>query len=185
MSTAVVESAASNDDDDYGIGRERKSCHHYCYPSSLLKCCACEDRRPYNGHGYECYVDGVGYTTTAARDDGYCPICNTKNYKKWMARVQRETARKRNEDEEKLQLCNERAATAEKDRVAASDKAHGCIEYSNGNVYVGDLLNGEPHGSGRLDYCDNDDDILSYQGEWTDGKHEGMGRKEWMDNVWY
>lgn len=60
------------------LRRAQKSCGHYCYPSNLSKCCACEDLRPI-ADGYKCYVDGIGYTLTAAREDGYCPVCNTKS----------------------------------------------------------------------------------------------------------
>jgi hypothetical protein len=165
--------------------RERKSCHHYCYPSNLSKCCACEDLRPVTADGYECYVDGLGYTTTGARDDGYCPICNTKNYDKFMKRVQKEMEIKRLEDEEKNRLETEQAATAETDRAKNSDTTSGRVEYSNGDVYIGQLSNGNPDGKGRMDYADNDNNILFYEGQWTHGKHHGHGYKQWMDNVRY
>jgi len=163
---------------------ERKSCDHYCYPSNLTRCCSCEDLRPL-ADGYECYVDGLGYTTTAERDDGYCPVCNTKNYERWMERIQKETARKKREDDEKQRLETEQAVAAEQDREKNSDKMKGRVAYTNGNVYVGELTNGEPHGSGRMDYADNDDNILYYDGLWANGKHEGPGYKQWMDNVRY
>jgi hypothetical protein len=165
--------------------REVKSCSHYCYPSNLKKCCACEDIRPISDDGYEGYTDGVGWTTTANRDDGYCPVCNTKNYDKWMTRVKEQTERKRSQDEEKKRVEEEERLLTEQDRAKNTDKNHGQIEYSNENVYVGDLSNGEPHGTGRMDYADNDDDILCYEGEWVNGRHQGKGKKVWMDDMWY
>jgi hypothetical protein len=131
------------------------------------------------------YVDGLGYTTTAARDDGYCPVCNTKNYEKWMERVRKETKKKQGEDDERQRLEDERRKVAEVDRLKHTDKASGRVEYTNGHVYVGGLLNGQPQGQGRMDYADNENDILSYEGQWANGKHEGLGKKVWMDDLWY
>ena len=168
------------------IDREIKSCSHYCYPSNLFKCCSCEDIRPISADGtYESYVDGVGYTNSAARDDGYCPVCNTKNYERWMKRVRAETEKKRLEDEERWRIVAAEKIAVERDRAANADRLGGRIEYSSGNVYVGDLLDGEPHGAGRMDYADNNDNILHYEGEWVRGKHEGRGKKVWMDDLWY
>jgi hypothetical protein len=130
-------------------------------------------------------VDGLGYTTTGARDDGYCPVCNTKNYDKFMKRVKKETERKRLEDEEKNRLEMEQAATAEEDRAKNCNTTSGRVEYSNGNVYIGEMSNGHPNGSGRMDYGDNDNNILFYEGQWVHGKHHGHGYKQWMDNVRY
>jgi hypothetical protein len=168
------------------MNRELKACDHFCCPSTLQKCCSCEDLRPISDTGgYDSYVDGQGWTTTAARDDGYCPVCNTKNYDKWMTRVQEETERKRRHDEEKQRIEQEQQLVAEEDRVKNTDKKDGTLAYSNGNVYVGALKDGEPHGLGRMDYADNDDDILHYEGEWVNGKHQGRGKKLWRDNLWY
>jgi hypothetical protein len=167
--------------------REKKSCDHYCYPSSLKKCCSCEDLRPLSLSecGYDTYVDGQGWTTTAARDDGYCPVCNTKNYDKWMTRVRAVEEHKRQQDEQQQLAQKQQLEMEEHDRLVVKNKSHGRVEYSNGNVYHGDLLEGRPHGAGRMDYADNDDDILSYEGEWVEGKHQGKGKKVWMDHVWY
>ena len=182
MSTCAVDSTSESA--SFELDRKLKSCNHYCYPSSLTKFCSCEDLRPITD-GYECYVDGHRYMTTAARDDGYCPVCNTKNYDKWMVRVKTETDRKRREDERKERVEAERMVTAERDRENNSDKESGRVEYSDGNIYVGNLLDGAPHGSGRMDYADNEDNILYYEGEWSHGRHEGKGKKLWMDDLWY
>eukprot|EP00588_Corethron_pennatum_P027964 CAMPEP_0194334358 /NCGR_PEP_ID=MMETSP0171-20130528/65855_1 /TAXON_ID=218684 /ORGANISM="Corethron pennatum, Strain L29A3" /LENGTH=232 /DNA_ID=CAMNT_0039096971 /DNA_START=70 /DNA_END=768 /DNA_ORIENTATION=+ len=167
------------------LRRAQKLCGHYCYPSNLSKCCACEDLRPI-ADGYECYVDGLGYISTAKRDDGYCPVCNTKNYDRWMARVSRETEKKRLEDAERERSETERALAAEKDRQNAVEKTTGRVTYSNGNVYVGDLLDGRPHGVGRMEYfSDSDDTAIYYEGTWAQGKHEGRGKKKYVDDNWY
>jgi hypothetical protein len=194
MSTCPIDDVDSTplDDDHHTeqssthleLSRQRKSCQHYCYPSKLANCCSCEDLRPV-ADGYECYVDGQGYTKTAARDDGYCPVCNTKNYDQWIKRVKKETERKRLEDEERERLEKERRMVAERDREHNRDKESGRVEYSDGNIYIGCLLDGAPHGSGRMDYADNEDNILCYEGDWSHGKHHGKGRKLWMDELWY
>lgn len=166
------------------VSRELKTCGHHCFPSNLKTCCSCEDLRPL-ADGYEAYVDGVGYTMTATRDDAYCPVCNTNNYDKWIERVEEQTRRKQREDDERHRIALEQQMAAEEDRAKNSDKSHGRVKYSSGNVFVGDLLKGEPHGTGRMDYADNDMDIIYYQGEWANGKHQGKGKKVWMDDMWY
>eukprot|EP00549_Striatella_unipunctata_P013345 CAMPEP_0118705190 /NCGR_PEP_ID=MMETSP0800-20121206/19721_1 /TAXON_ID=210618 ORGANISM="Striatella unipunctata, Strain CCMP2910" /NCGR_SAMPLE_ID=MMETSP0800 /ASSEMBLY_ACC=CAM_ASM_000638 /LENGTH=222 /DNA_ID=CAMNT_0006607299 /DNA_START=727 /DNA_END=1395 /DNA_ORIENTATION=+ len=180
--TCTIASASEPGALTYEIQRELKSCNHYCYPSNLSKCCACEDLRPISD-GYETYVDGIGYTTT--RDDGYCPVCNTKNYDRWAKRVKEETERKQKEDEEKQLKQNEENQRAEADRQKHTHKSNGRIEYTNGNIYEGELRDGLPHGFGRMDYADNDDDILYYEGDWVNGQHQGNGTKVWMDDLWY
>lgn len=172
--------------------RELKSCEHYCYPSKLLKCCACEDLRPFSPNGlYERYVDGVGWSTTAARDDGYCPICNTKNYDRWVKKVKAQTEKKQREEEEKKEVEQMKIKLMEEDRKRAMDTSNSQIchnvtfDYTNGNMYRGDMLRGSPHGFGRMEYADNDDDILYYEGEWKHGLHEGFGKKVWMDDMYY
>ena len=129
----------------------------------------------------------MGHTTTAARDDFYCPVCNTKNYDKWMEKVERETKKKREEDEVKGAEEERRRGEEERDRVRASrevEGGEGRVEYSNGDVYEGGLVEGVRHGRGRMDYGDYGD-VLWYDGEWRNGLHEGAGRKEWVDSLWY
>ena len=41
-------------------------------------------------------------------------------------------------------------------------------------------MDGLPHGIGRLDYGDNDDNALYYEGGWVKSKQEGKGKKLWM-----
>ena len=171
--------------------RELKICHHYCYPSKLKKCCSCEDLRPFSPDGfYERYVDGKGWITNATRDDGYCPVCNTKNYDRWMKKVKEQTEKKQREEEEKKEEERKKSKILEEDmkRIDTGDDQicrNVSFEYTNGNRYQGDMVRGKPHGFGRMDYADNDDDILYYEGEWQHGLHEGFGKKIWMDNMWY
>lgn len=153
----------------------------------MAKCCACEDLRPLpsEGEGYEGYVDGIGFTNNAARDDGYSSICNTKNYVRW-ERMQADLERKRVEDKNLERIERERKQAAERDRQNNRDKDEGTVQYSNGDVYVGSLRDGNPHGRGRMDYSDDDenDNALYYDGEWVNGKHEGKGKKMWWNNMW-
>lgn len=167
--------------------KEMKQCGHYCYPSNLPGCCSCSDVRPVEDF-YENYLDGVGFTKTAERDDHYCGVCNTKNYDKWVERVGRELKRKQDEDAAKLAEEMERMRVEEEDREKAqqlNEDEDQRVEYRNGDVYVGRLKDGKRHGYGRMDYGDNEMDMLSYEGMWKDGLHEGMGLKRWMDDMWY
>jgi len=140
------------------IAKEVKSCCHECYPSNLPNCCSCSDFRPISPDGYKRYVDGVGFTTIAERDDGYCPVCNTKNHDKWMARVERETKKKKEEDEARLVEEMAKAKLKDEDTERAKRKGNDGehrVEYLNGDVYVGGLKDGAPHGKGRMEYGDN------------------------------
>ena len=68
------------------LQKEEKKCGHYCYPSTTLNCCACMDMRPHVDK-YPIYIDGRGWADEGLRDDGYCPICNPKNYSVWEERL--------------------------------------------------------------------------------------------------
>ena len=98
--------------------KEKKACGHWCCPATMPLCCACADTRPVlEGDTYPRYRDGSGWTDDGARDDGYCPVCNTKNFDAWQLRVREELAKKAAADDK---------ARAERERVtkaAAEDKA--------------------------------------------------------------
>jgi hypothetical protein len=47
---------------------------------------------------YPKYIDGQGWSDTGSRDDGYCPVCNTKNFDLWLQRLA--TQRHENEIQE-------------------------------------------------------------------------------------
>jgi len=70
------------------LTKEKKKCGHYCYPSTTLNCCACMDlREVLSGDIYPVYIDGRGWANEGSRNDGYCPICNPKNYDAWEKRI--------------------------------------------------------------------------------------------------
>lgn len=66
---------------------------------------------------YPAYVDGVGWVDDGARDDGYCPVCNTKNLVKWEEEVSRR--RDARLAEERIRLAEEEHAK----KIAEDDKA--------------------------------------------------------------
>lgn len=73
---AAVVSTAAPDKNPARPGTVVKRCGHACSPSSLLKCCACMDKRPMRPEGtYPMYKDGVGWMDKATRSAGYCPVC--------------------------------------------------------------------------------------------------------------
>jgi len=46
----------------------------------------------------------------------------------------------------------------------------------NGDVYVGEIVSGKPHGQGTRTYTGN-----KYVGEWKDGRWDGQGTYTWND----
>ena len=84
-------------------------------------CCACADIRPLlEGDVYPCYVDGVGWQNTDARDSGYCPICNPKNYEVWERKILLERERKAVLKEEQAVQMRAALLVMEDDRVRAA-----------------------------------------------------------------
>ena len=76
---------------NFTLPTQVKWCGHDCYPSSTKYCCSCSDQRPMRtGNTYPNYIDGVGWVDNASRDDGYCPICNPKNYEVWQRKIDAE-----------------------------------------------------------------------------------------------
>ena len=180
----------------YTIQREMKSCGHMCYPSNLAGCCACEDIRPVlPGNTYTKYVDGRGYVDEGARDDGYCPVCNDKNYEMWMKKMRKELEEKAAKQlRDKLaQQAGDAAALEDQARAAAN--AASTVQrftYSNGDVYEGHFDSaGERCGWGKMVYADDpnsdrmETSYTTYEGEWLHGKHHGQGTKEWGDGITY
>jgi len=172
---------------------EMKSCGHNCCPSTVSMCCACADIRPVlDGDVYPCYVDGEGWQNTDARDSGYCPVCNPKNYEVWERKIRLERERKVILKEE--QAAQQRAAllVQEDDRQRAA-AITACTQgtsatilvsafsYSNGDSYTGHMSNGHPHGEGVMVYAGGEE----YSGLWQRGKHHGRGVKSWGDGIVY
>jgi hypothetical protein len=77
------------------LERQLKNCGHFCYPSSTLNCCACMDNRPIlDGNLYPVYIDSIGWCNEGARNDGYCPVCNPKNYETWERKIEEQRREK-------------------------------------------------------------------------------------------
>ena len=55
------------------------------------------------------------------------------------------------------------------------------FSYTNGDTYTGTMVNGEPHGEGKMVMADG----TTYEGRWAKGKHSGPGVKIWMDGITY
>lgn len=185
----------------FTLSKEVKQCGHVCYPGPNWGCCACMDTRPVLPENtYPRYCDGLGWVDDGARDDGYCPVCNDKNFDAWERKMRSELAEKavRKQEERRLRLLAAKAAAADKARAAAAAAAAGAaatqnqrLEYSNGDVYEGQLKDGEPSGRGSMQYADEpssdrlENSLVRYQGEWLAGKHHGQGTKDWGDGMVY
>ncbi|WP_141731119.1 MORN repeat-containing protein [Oligoflexus tunisiensis] len=61
-------------------------------------------------------------------------------------------------------------------RLAAAD-----ITYPNGDVYTGELKNGQRHGKGRMKYANG----REYSGEWFEDMRKGYGSQVWKDSPKY
>ena len=53
-----------------------------------------------------------------------------------------------------------------------------------GGLYVGELLNGTPHGQGKQTFGSKDS-CLSYEGNWENGKMKGLGTMVWRNGDRY
>ena len=56
----------------------------------------------------------------------------------------------------------------------------GVIEYAEGHMYIGKVVNNRPHGSGKMDFAGSV--IVSYEGEWRKSKPHGQGVLIWENN---
>lgn len=170
---------------------ELKSCGHNCCPSTVSKCCACADIRPVlEGDVYPCYVDGEGWQNTDARDAGYCPVCNPKNYEVWERKIRLERERKAILKEEQAVQHKAALLVQEDDRMRAAALTACALgnttlvtkfSYSNGDSYSGHMSDGHPHGEGVMVYAGGEE----YTGQWQWGKHHGKGIKHWGDGIVY
>lgn len=165
---------------------QRKDCGHNCWPSTVPKCCWCSDLRPIlDGDVYPCYVDGEGWMNNEARDAGYCPVCNPRNYEIWEKKIEMERIKKaeqRQEQERKLKE-DERVKEEDRSRAASQQVSMRFIDfvYSNGDMYSGEMECGVPHGHGVMNYATGE----VYSGHWLDGRHHGKGNKNWGDGIAY
>lgn len=58
---------------------------------------------------------------------------------------------------------------------------HETIRYDNGDVYVGETLNGKRHGKGKYTYADG----TFYEGEYMNDKRHGKGKYTYADGTFY
>jgi hypothetical protein len=168
------------------LERQRKQCGHDCFPSTTLHRCPCSDLRPHRvGNTYPVYVDGVGWCDTGSRDEGYCPVCNPKNYDVWIEKIEIQHKEKQKQKEQLQKLLEERNIHANEDMLhiysEIGDKK-GKFLYTNGDEYDGDFLSGQRHGYGVMIYA-SDNSI--YDGEWKHNKQDGYGTKNWGDGIAY
>lgn len=61
------------------------------------------------------------------------------------------------------------------------DKVFKEYKYANGNVYVGEMLYGEPNGTGKMNYANGD----VYTGQWQNGRQNGVGKYVFADGLTY
>lgn len=182
------DASSSSDDHEikFSLQRQRKHCGHDCFPSTTQKCCPCSDLRPHReGNTYPVYIDGDGWSDTGSRDEGYCPICNPRNYTEWIQRI-------KIKNEEKTRRRNELALLLEKQNIEANEDMlriyqeignnSGKFTYTNGDQYEGEFVSGQRHGKGVMIYA-ADESI--YEGEWKVNKQEGFGVKNWGDGIVY
>lgn len=110
----------------FTLEKELKACGHYCFPSTTKNCCPCMDLRPHlEGNTYPVYIDGVGWADTGARDDGYCPVCNPKNFDEWNARIEKTRLEKALLKEQQLLDEEKKQRSLEEDRKRAAAVSTG------------------------------------------------------------
>ena len=54
--------------------------------------------------------------------------------------------------------------------------------YANGNVYIGNWVNGKSSGYGEYQHMPNG---IKYKGQWVNDKQQGRGRENWPDGTKY
>ena len=63
---------------DAAIPRLPGQCLHKlptkCQLTAMPTCCACQDKRPHS-YTYSKYIDGIGFSWRATRQERYCPHC--------------------------------------------------------------------------------------------------------------
>jgi len=91
------------------------------------------------------------------------------------------------DDDDDVEEEEEAAASA---RPVAPLYTYGTVSVGGGNVYTGDLRDGQPDGEGKMTYADG----TLYEGTWAGGKRHGSGKMieadgdvslqgEWKDDV--
>ena len=109
----------------------------------------------------------------------------------WEQRQETERLKKLERDAAAAKEQARLAAESEGDRAraaatteAATEAAAGAtrFEYTNGDVYVGEMKDGMKHGQGRLELAE---DGAVYEGAFEHDAACGHGTKEWVDGIKY
>ncbi len=96
----------------------------------------------------------------------------------------REAERKEAErkEAERKEAERKEAERREAERIAAEREKKKALEvttikYPNGDFYEGTVLNGKPHGKGKMTYAKDDAyERVSYEGDWVNGNCHGKGK---------
>jgi hypothetical protein len=166
------------------LSKERKKCDHDCYPSSTLNCCACSDLREYlEDSTYPIYVDGRGWIDEGERNEGYCPVCNPKNYDEWVKKMRIANEAKIANDVLLLMEQETRRNGHHEDRRRAAAEEVSCkkFQYTNGDNYEGKMEDGAKTGLGLLICTDGS----TYEGHFKNDKKSGHGTNDWGDGISY
>ena len=184
--TITSSSSATTTAVQFTLETQVKQCGHLCFPSTTPHCCPCSDIRPHReGNTYPVYVDGEGWCDIGSRDEGYCPVCNPRNYSEWIERIKIKEAEKMKKRQELNLLLEQQNIEANEDMVRIFHEigdGSGKFTYTNGDYYEGDFLAGQRHGKGVMIYASDDS---MYEGEWKCNKQDGYGVKNWGDGIVY
>lgn len=130
---------------------------------------------------YNTYIDGAGWKEIGSRDDGYCPVCNTKNFDAWQKKMAAQLAEKMAQDDalRAQQAASEAQAAADRARAAAREESADAVQkftYSNGDIYEGQMSNGVRCGHGTMVVADGS----CYVGSWCASRQrsEDLGRRD-------
>lgn len=170
----------------FHLEKQLKQCGHHCFPSTTPQCCHCSDLRPHlEGNTYPVYVDGHGWSDTGSRDDGYCPVCNPRNYDSWMTKIEIKLKQKEQQKEELAIILAKQDIALHEDITRIYQDigdARGKFCYANGDEYEGDFWKGQRHGQGTMLYAQ---DNSMYTGAWEHNQQHGYGIKDWGDGIRY
>mmetsp|Transcript_23848 Transcript_23848/g.42232 ORF Transcript_23848/g.42232 Transcript_23848/m.42232 type:complete len:328 (-) Transcript_23848:41-1024(-) len=67
--------------------------------------------------------------------------------------------------------------------LSASGGKNAQVDYPNGDLYEGELLDSTPHGQGKMTY--QGEDARVYSGSWLNGRRQGLGKVVWPDGATY
>lgn len=177
---------SSTSSQKFHLERQQKQCGHFCFPSTTPHCCPCSDIRPHReGNTYPVYIDGHGWSDTGTRDEGYCPVCNPRNYDAWIEKIELKHKAKELQREQLRALLEKQNLELNEDILHIYSEigdGEGKFTYTNGDYYEGTFLNGYRHGRGTMIYAA---DNAMYEGEWKHNLQEGWGVKNWGDGIVY